>query len=87
MNRLSSRENMLRTIFFQGPDYIPMNYAINGSCYFQYDLNELFDLMERHPILFPNFVRPKDNAAFLEGLRTGMPGVGRAGEPFTDDFG
>ena len=87
MAKLTPRENMLRTIFFNKPDYIPMTYAINGSCYFQYDLNELFALKERHPLLFPGFVRPKDNAAWLENLRAGMPGVARAGVPFTDDFG
>ena len=87
MSKLTHRENMLRTIFFQKPDYIPMNYAINGSCYFQYDLKDLFALMERHPRLFPQFVRPKDSAAWLENLRAGMPGVARVGEPFTDDFG
>ncbi len=87
MSRLSPRENMLRTIFFQKPDHIPVTYAINGSCYFSYELNELFDMMERHPLLFPDFVRPQDNAAFRETLRRSMPGVGRAGTPFTDDFG
>ncbi len=87
MAKLAPRENMLRTIFFQKPDCIPMNYAINASCYFQYGLDELFDLKERHPALFPGFVRPKDNAAFLEELSAGMPGVGREGVPFTDDFG
>ena len=77
MSRLTHRENMLRTIFFQKPDYIPMGYAINASCYFQYDLKDLFALMERHPQLFPGFVRPKDSAAWLEEFRSSLDGVRR----------
>lgn len=83
----SKRENTLRAIFFQKPDYIPVTYAINPAYYFSNDLNAIFDLQERHPLLFPDFVRPKDNAAFLESFKNGLGGVMQTGKPFVDDFG
>ena len=46
MSKLTHRENMLRTIFFQKPDYIPVAYAINGSCFFQYELKDLFAMAD-----------------------------------------
>lgn len=84
--KLSHRENILRTIFFQKPDSIPITYAINASYYFSNDLDDIFDLKERHPRLFPGFVRPKDHKAFLEDFRNHLPGVTRL-KPFVDDFG
>jgi len=81
------KPNNLRAILFEKPDYIPVRFSINRSYYFTGDLNEIFDLQERHPLLFPDFVRPKDHAAFLDDLRRGLGGVMRMGAPFLDDFG
>ena len=55
----SSRENLLRCIRFEKPDYIPMTFHINAACWNHYDQNALLDLMESHPFLFPDFVRPQ----------------------------
>jgi len=87
MPEINMRETILRSIFFQKPDFIPVSYVINPSYYFANDLDDIFDLQERHPQLFPNFVRPKDNAAFLETYKNSLGGVMRADKPFVDDFG
>jgi hypothetical protein len=55
---MTERENLLRTIRFETPEYIPIKFSINDSCWNHYDQNELFDLMESHPRLFPDFKRP-----------------------------
>ena len=54
----SSRDNLLRAIRFERPDYIPMTFHINAACWNHYDQNALLDLMEEHPFLFPDFQRP-----------------------------
>ena len=87
MSGLTHRENMLRTIFFQNPAWIPAVYAINGSYFFTNDVDEVLDFQERHPLLFPNFERPADSKAWLETFRENMHPVARANKPFVDDFG
>ena len=77
----SSRENLLRCIRFERPDYIPMTFHINAACWNHYDQNALLDLMEDHPFLFPDFVRPQ--TPFVPEYDD----VARAGQPYTDDFG
>ena len=42
----SSRDNLLRAIRFEKPDYIPMTFHINAACWNHYDQNALLDLME-----------------------------------------
>ncbi len=54
---MTRRDNILKVIRFEGPDYIPMNFHINGACWHHYDQNALQDLMEAHPFLFPKFTR------------------------------
>lgn len=56
---LSQRENKIRAIRFDYPEYIPMTLYLNRSCWHHYDQNALQDLMESHPFLFPNFKRQK----------------------------
>lgn len=56
---MSERENMLRTIFFKNPAYIPVSYVINNSYYFENDPEDVIDLKARHPLLFPDFKRPE----------------------------
>lgn len=75
------RETVLKAIRFQQPDYIPMNFHINASCFQAYPQEELFDLMESHPFLFPEFVRPRGHY---------QPALGnneRADRPYVDDWG
>ncbi len=57
---MNKRENMLRAIRFEGPEYIPMAFGINSSCWHQYDPELLQDLMEGHKLLFPGFKRQKN---------------------------
>ncbi len=54
---MTPRENTLRAIRFETPDWIPMSFHINGACWHHYDPSALQDLMEAHPFLFPKFVR------------------------------
>ncbi len=54
---MTERENVLRTIRFETPEYIPIKFAINAACWTHYDKNELSDLLEAHPRLFPDFNR------------------------------
>ncbi len=56
---MTERENMLRTIRFERPDHIPMVFAINPACYEYYNHDDLFDLIDDHKLLFPNFKRPE----------------------------
>ena len=79
---MSSRmENKLRAIQFGYPDYIPMEFHINGACWEAYDQKELFDLMETHPLLFPDFKRSEGKFIPKYG------NCARKDEPYTDDWG
>ena len=71
----------LRAALFERPRYIPMTFAINGACWAYYDQEQLLDLMEAHPFLFPNFQRPK------LPYQSTFPRVARKDAPYTDDFG
>lgn len=86
MAAISERENILRAIFFNKPDYIPVTYKINPSYFFANDPEDVLDFQQRHPLLFPGFVRPK-RGEFLEKLRENLPAVARKDKPFVDDFG
>ncbi len=55
---MNYKENVIRSIHFEKPDYIPMRFEINTSCWNHYNHDQLFDLMEEHTFLFPDFVRP-----------------------------
>jgi len=54
---MTRRDNILRAIRFERPDYIPMGFHINPACWHHYDQNALQDLMEEHPFLFPDLRR------------------------------
>jgi hypothetical protein len=78
---MTPRENMLRCVRFEHPDWIPVRFAVNASCWAAYPQAALQDLMAAHPLLFPDFtpasepVRPK-----ISPLRT-------AGAPAADAWG
>ncbi len=76
-----SMSQTLKAIRFEKPDYIPMSFHINDACWKNYPQQALFDLMEEHKMLFPNFVRPKGEYTPNYAL------VARKNEPYTDDFG
>ena len=77
----SSRDNLLKAIRFERPDYIPMTFHINAACWNHYDQNALLDLMEEHPFLFPDFQRP--DLPLIPEYDVNA----RALQPYTDDFG
>lgn len=53
----TARDNILKAIRFERPEYIPMAFHINPACWRHYDHNALQDLMAAHPFLFPDFIR------------------------------
>jgi len=78
---MNKRENYLRTIRFEKPEYIPMTFAINGACWHTYEREALLDLMEAHTFLFPDFDRKR-----YQGVIT-YPPVASKDKPYKDDFG
>ena len=78
---MTLRENMLKAINFETPDYIPVNMFISPACWNAYPQEFLFEIMETHPILFPGFIRTKDPV--IPELHP----VCMASKPYTDDFG
>ena len=75
------RDNLLRVVRFQQPDYIPMTFHINDACWFHYPRQALLDVMGEHPFLFP------DAADFRPPTREDLPAYARAGEQWTDPWG
>lgn len=75
------RETVLKAIRFENPDYIPMNFVINASCWKAYPQEELLELIESHPFLFPDFVRPE------LPYTPNYANVARKGQPYVDDWG
>lgn len=49
------RKNLLRTVYFEKPDYIPTTFHINPACWHHYPQDALQELMASHPFLFPDF--------------------------------
>ena len=74
-------QEIMKVIHFESDGRVPMNFHINESCWQHYPQEVLFDLMEGHPYLFPDFVRPS-------GVYTPSFGLcSRAEAPYVDDFG
>lgn len=78
---MNARENYLRAVRFERPDYVPMVFSINAACYAAYPQDWLFEQMARHPFLFPGFVPPP------QPYVPAYAPVATAGIPFQDDFG
>ena len=78
---MDARENLLRVMRFERPDYIPMTFHINDACWAHYPCDALQDLMESHPFLFPDFRRRPGP------VEPDYPAYARAGEPYTDPWG
>ena len=77
----NERENLLRTVRFDTPDYIPMRFSINNACWFNYDKEALQDLMAEHPFLFPDFKKSADK------IPPPLPQYQVASVPYKDDWG
>ena len=78
---MDARENTLKAIRFERPEYIPMQFCINDACWMAYPQEELLELMESHPFLFPDFVRPK--LSYVPEYAN----VARKDRPYVDDWG
>ncbi|MCC6681449.1 MAG: hypothetical protein IT445_11165 [Phycisphaeraceae bacterium] len=78
--QMSERENTIRAARFEGPDYIPISFIINPSCWHHYNQDDLQALMQEHPLLFPNFTR---HQLVTPCYRLDQ----RANEPYTDPWG
>lgn len=51
---MNERENLLRAYTFQGPERIPMFFRISGAAWRYYGFETLKELIEAHPLLFPD---------------------------------
>lgn len=78
---MTSKENYLRAVRFERPDYIPMAFAVNPACYAAYPQEAIFELLESHPLLFPDYKRPE------LPYTPEYASVARKDEPYRDDFG
>ncbi len=78
---MNKKENYLRAVRFERPDYIPMTFGMNDACYQAYPQEALFELMEQHPLLFPDFQKPA--LPFTPEFAS----VARKDAPYRDDFG
>ncbi len=76
---MTEKENYLRAVEFLQPEYIPTTFAINPSCYDHYDRDSLFELMEKHRLLFPDFNRSKQ-------LVQSYSNCCQKDKPYLDDF-
>ena len=76
-----AKSNVYRAIFFEKPDHIPMIFAINGACWNYYPHDWLFEQMEKHKMLFPNFQKP------ALPFKPVFGNCSNASKPYTDDFG
>ncbi len=76
---MTTKENYLRAVKFETPDYIPMEFHINDACYNHYDNDCLLELVEKHAALFPNFKPSK-------GYKPSYANCSKKHEPYLDDF-
>ncbi len=77
---LNARENYLRAVRFERPEYIPTNFHINGACWHHYPHDALVELMAEHPMLFPDFEKTSEKVV------PNYSPVQRAGKPYTDPW-
>jgi uroporphyrinogen decarboxylase len=73
-------DNTLRAICFERPEHIPMVFWINPACRHHYGADVLAELMEAHPLLFPQFSRQSEGVSEIAPWE-------RAGTPYTDAWG
>lgn len=81
MNICNNRDAVLKSIRFERPDFIPMIFSVQPSCWETYPQEALLELMESHPLLFPDFKRPE--LPYIPQYAN----VARKDEPYTDDWG
>lgn len=77
---MMDRVNLLKTVRFERPDYIPMTFHINPSCWHHYPKEQLLELMEDHALLFPDFSEE-------DWQEPEIPPFADATRPYTDPWG
>lgn len=77
---MNSAENYRRAVLFDTPERIPVACHASGAMWSLYDQNQFCDLLESHPLLFPNFKRPE------LPYRPSFQFNERAGVPYTDPW-
>ncbi|OGV57632.1 MAG: hypothetical protein A2X49_17370 [Lentisphaerae bacterium GWF2_52_8] len=77
---MEAKENILRCIRFENPDWIPMNFAINAASWHHYEQEALKDLLEAHPLLFPGYKRTPGKVLPQYALNA------IASKPYTDQW-
>ena len=75
------RKNTLKALLFDKPDYIPVNFVINDSCWNAYPQEKLLELISEHRLLFPNFAKPE------LPYTPKYANVAQKNHPYTDDWG
>jgi hypothetical protein len=78
---MTRKENLLRSVRFEEPEYIPMSFHINASCWNHYETEFLLEMQESHPLLFPNFQRESVKLPPAYGL------CARRDKPYLDPWG
>lgn len=78
---MTDRENYIKAVRFDTPDYIPMRFSINDSCWNHYPQEFLLAQIEKHPFLFSNYSKPQ--LPYVPHYKN----VALKEIPFTDDFG
>ncbi len=78
---MNAKENMLRAINFESPDYVPVSFCINAACWNTYPQEFLLEQMEKHELLFPKEHLPKFP------VQPEFHNVCRKDKPFLDDWG
>ena len=78
---MDHHENLLRVVRFENPDYIPMDFHINPSCWHHYPQDALQELMKSHQMLFPEFKKT------TEKIQPEYPVWAKAGDTYVDGWG
>ena len=78
---LTNRENHLRTVRFQHPEWIPMSVHISAASRIQ-GREEMEEVMARHPLFFPGFQKGQ-----VDFDHYPVGAAYKAGEAFTDAWG
>lgn len=78
---MDKRENILRAVRFERPEYVPMVFHINESCWNYYPAGALEELRESHPFLFGGEKEDKGRTEL------DYKAPERVGGPFTDGWG
>ena len=77
---MNQRENLLRAVWFETPETIPMVFHINPACWQHYPHDALQALMADHRLLFPDFF-PSEKVA------PAFSPVQRRDQPYRDPWG